>query len=279
MNTLEKIKNNLGSLTKSEYKVAKYFLENTNDFAFETLDTIANKIKTSTTSVIRFCKKNGFDGYKPLQEDVRLNFKSHLTLPDKLKITSKTKKNDTDYNKYAYNAVSCIEKTFNSIPHARLSETVSAISKAKRIFCFGMKESYALAHYAYTRFLTVRNNVFMLSAGQSGEIESVLSLNKDDVCVVFIFHRYTKQAPQILKLIKKQGATTILITSPPYDQLEEDATIVLPTFVDISGIKNSAAAPVCLTDCVCNALVAEIGSDALDYMKESEMLFKDFTFN
>lgn len=278
MNVIEKIKNNIETFTKSEFKVAKYFMENPDDFAFETIGEISNKIKTSTTSVIRFCQKLGFDGYKPFQDDVRLNLKCKFTLPDKMKIASETSGQNDNYSKYAYNAVSCIEETFNGISTVKIANIVSSISKAKRVFCFGMKESYALAHYAYTRFLTVRNNVFMLSAGQSGEIESVLTLNKDDVCVAFIFHRYTRQAPRILKLIKKQGATTILITSPPYDELEDDSSFIIPVFVDISGIKNSAAAPVCLTDCLCNALAAEIGADALDYMKNSELLFKDFTF-
>jgi len=278
MNIVETIKSNIDKMTKSEYIVATYFLENQNQFAFETLDSIAEKINTSTTSVLRFCRKNGFSGYKALQEETRNSLKYQLTLPDKFKITSEYDFSDSQISKYALNAIDCIKDTFNNLSQKQFSDAAEKILNAKRVFCFGLKESFSLAHYAYTRFLTLRNNVFMLSAGQSGEIESLLSLEKDDVCVFYIFHRYTKQSPQILHEIKKRGVTVILITSPPYDQVKMDASVLLPCFVDINGIKNSYVAPTCLTDCLCNCIVSKSGAKTLDYMKESEALFENFTF-
>lgn len=278
MNLIEKIKSNLDQMTKSEYRVATYFLANPNDFAFETLDAISAKIDTSTTSVIRFCRKIGLSGYKPLQDAVRSGFKYELTLPDKFKRTIKTETCDTQLSLSIQNSINCIEQTFSSLSAACIYDAVNAITKAKRVFCFGLKESFALAHYAYTRFLTVRDDVFMLTAGHGGEIESVLSLGKDDVCVFFLFHRYTKPAPKILELLKKQGTTVILITSPPYEEVEANASILLPCFVDVNGIKNSAVAPICIVDHLCNAVVVTSGEKTLNYMKKSEALFKEFTF-
>ena len=273
MNVPEIIKSNIDKMTKSERAVATYFLENPNKFAFETLDSIAEIINTSTTSVLRFCRKNGFDGYKSFQDEIRKGFKYQFTLPDKFKTMSASAD-----SQYALNAVNCIKNTFNNIPENIISLAANEIADANRVFCFGLKESYAMAHYAYTRFLTVRNNVFMLSAGQCGEIESLLSLTKGDVCVFYLFHRYTKQSPQILNTLKKRGVTVILITSPPYDEVKNDAGFIIPCFVDINGIKNSYAAPVCITDCLCNCVVSKSGTKTLDYMKQSENLFENFTF-
>ncbi len=278
MNIVETIKSNLEQMTKSEYRVATYFLTNPNDFAFETLDAIATKMDTSTTSVIRFCRKLGFSGYKTFQDKVRSGFKYELTLPDKFERTVNGGAYNTQFSQTVQNTIDCIEQTFRNLPASQINDAIYAIANAKRVFCFGLKESFALAHYAYTRFLTVRNNVFMLTAGQGGEIESVLSLGKEDVCIFFLFHRYTKHSPQILELLKKQGVTVILITSPPYDEVEGNSSVLLPCFVNINGIKNSAAAPVCIIDHLCNALVVASGNRALNYMKKSEILFKEFTF-
>ena len=278
MNLQEKIKSNLSEMTKSERIVATYFLSNQNAFAFETLDSVAEKINISTTSVIRFCRRVGFSGYKDFQDSVRAGFKSNLTLPDKFSRAIETENHDIQFPQIAQNAINCIERTFAEASVGQIQAAIDAITNAKRVFCFGLKESYALAHYAYTRFLTVRSNVFMLSAGHSGEIESVLSLDKDDVCVFFLFHRYTKPAPKILEFLKQRGVTVILITSPPYEELEDNASILLPCYVDVNGIKNSSVAPVCLTDHLCNGVVVASGDKMLDYMKKSEELFKEFTF-
>jgi len=278
LNITEKVKSNLPQMTKSEYKIATYFLSNPDIFAFETLDDVASELGTSTTSVIRFCRRIGFSGYKAFQNNVRKDFGYKLTLPDKFNRAVRTGTPDAPISRYALDAISCIEHTFSNLSEKSVGDAVSAITGANRVFCFGLKESFALAHYAYTRFLTIRSNVFLLSAGHSGEIESVLSLDKGDVCIFFLFHRYTKPAPEILKLLKKQGVKVILITSPPYDGLSTDSTIVLPCFADINGIKNSAAAPICLTDHLCNMSAIANGDKTLDYMKKSETLFKEFTF-
>lgn len=278
MDINQRIKDKLCEMTKSEMKIAAHYFENVNDFAFDTLDSVAEKINTSTTSVIRFCRKLGYSGYKPFQDEIRSAFKSELTLPDKLKRTIIHGSGDVQLSKTVANAMVCIENTFNNLPSLSVHNAVSAIVNADRVFCFGLKESHALAHYAYTRFLTVRDNTFMLTAGHSGEVESVLSIGEDDVCICFLFHRYTKQSPQILRLLKERGATVILITSSPYESVEKNCSILLPCDVDIGGIKNSAVAPICIIDHLCNASAVSMGDKTLKYMQESEKLFEDFVF-
>ena len=277
MNITETINSKLHEMTKSELKIASYFLEHADIFAFETLDDIAKKIDTSTTSVIRFCRRIGFQGYKTFQNAVRTDVKSSLTLPDKLERVAESKSADFQHMQVVKNASKCIEKTFEKLSSKVIYDASNTISEAKRVFCFGLKESYALAHYAYTRFLTIREDVFLLTAGQGGEIESLLSLGEGDVCVFFLFHRYTNPAPKILEILKKQGVTVVLVTSPPYDRVQENATILLPCYVDINGIKNSSVAPICLIDCLCNC-VATYNDKTMEYLKKSEELFKEFIF-
>ncbi len=278
MKIVKKIKSTMDEMTKSEHRVADYFLEHVNDFAFETLDAIAEKMEVSTTSVIRFCRKLGFDGYKSFQNTVRSDFKTELALPDKLKRTTQEHSLDAQLTGTIQNAILCIKETFTQLPFSKIQDAVDHICNANRIFCFGLRESFALAHYAYTRLLTVRDNVYMLSAGQTGEIESILSLKPGDVCVCYLFHRYTKQSPKILELIKRQGATVVLITSAPYDSVVDFSDVLLPCRVDIGGIKNSAVAPVCITDHLCNTLAVAGGEKSLSYMQDSELLLQDFKF-
>lgn len=277
MNMNDKINSMLSKMTKSEIKTASYFLDNTNAFAFETLDSIADKIGTSTTSVIRFCHKLGFPGYKDFQNEVRTEVKSNLSLTAKLERVSEVNSSNLQHFRIVKNVMNCIDKTFKNISSDSIYAASNTISEAKRVFCFGLKESFALSHYAYTRFLTIRSNVFMLSDIQSGEIESVLSLEKGDVCIFFLFHRYTNPAPKILELLKAQGVTIILVTSLPCDSIQKNADILFLCDVDINGIKNSATAPICLIDCLCNC-TAVYNEKSLDYLKKSEELFKEFIF-
>jgi len=275
MNTVEKIHRELGSMTKSERRVASYFLGHLNDFAFYTLDRLATEIGTSTTSVIRFCRRLGFAGFKGFQEALRSDLKSQPDLPDKFQRTLDITASDDLLAQTIQQDLRCLQQTFRTIPYESLAAAVRDIAAAGRVFTFGMKESFALAHYLYTRLLTVRANVYLLNAGYNGEVEPVLSLTPDDVCIVFLFHRYTRQTLKILPLLKKQGSRVILVTSEPYEKVENSATLLIPCRVDANGIKNTAIAPICLSDYLCNAVAVRGGEETLQYMRRTEEVFRD----
>ena len=275
MNLVEKIKQSLDQMTKSERQVASYFLGHGNEFAFFTLDRIAGEVGTSTTSVLRFCRRLGFAGYKGFQEAVRGEMNHQPDLLDKFQRTQSGSVGDALLNRTIQQDMDCIHKTFASLPYDRICDAVGMIVGAKRVFTFGMKESFALAHYAYSRFLTVRQEVHLLNAGFNADVESVLDLTADDVCLVYLFHRYTRQALQMLDMLKKQGVPVILVTSAPYETLEQYAKVLLPCHVDANGIKNTAIAPICLADYLCNAVAVMNGDATVQRMKQLETLFKE----
>lgn len=275
MNIADRINQSIKDMTKSERQVAAYFQEHFDDFAFYTLDRISDEIGISTTSVIRFCRRLGFTGYKAFQEALRTDVKyKQADLPHKYQRTLDINNKDELLSETIQQSIQCIQQTFHNIPYESLTAAVRYIMKASRVFTFGMRESFALAHYTYTRFQTIRDNVSLLNAGYNGDVECILSLSPGDVCIVYLFHRYTKQTLQILPMLKKQGVKIILITSMPYESIEAYATVLLPCDVNTNGIKNSAIAPICLVDYLCNSVAVLNGEETLEYMKELEELFK-----
>ena len=271
MNIVEIIKDSLDDMTRSERQVASYYLAQPNDFAFCTLDAIAGKIDTSTTSVLRFSRRIGFKGYKDFQQAVQAQISIQPQLPDKFRRSLDTGTNLL-LQKVARD-VQCIQETFAGMDEEQISRALTLVSEAKRVFTFGSRESYALAHYAYTRLLSVRPDVSVLQAA-SGQIESVLSLGEGDACVVFLFHRYTRQTVKLLELLKQQRVSVILVTDPPYEDIAKNAEVLLPCLVDCGGIKNTAVAPVVLMDYLCDAVAAKLGDRSLEYMKNAEALFR-----
>lgn len=274
MNIVERINGCFDSMTKSERQVAAHFLGHSSDFALLTLDRIASEVQMSTTTIIRFCRKLGFEGYKDFQESVRLDLKFHQpNLADKFQRNIDGGVADELLAQTIRQNISCIHQTFRDIPHPALTEAAKRIASADRLFTLGMRESYALAHYAYTRFMTIRSDTYILSVA-NGDIESVLNLKEGDVCLLFLFHRYTKQMLQLLPAIRQQGAFIIAVTSPPCDELEPYASVILPCRVDAGGIKNTAIAPVCLTDYLYNSVAMINGEKTLHHIKSTEDIFK-----
>ena len=272
MNIVETIKSALDDMTRAERQVASYYLGHANDFAFCTLDAIAQKADTSTTSVLRFCRRIGFVGYKDFQQAVQQGISIQPQLPDKFQRS--VDRGDDLLLRVIGRDIQCIQDTFRDLQEETARKATELIATGQRVYTFGMRESYALAHYAYSRLLSVRPGVELLRAGTNGEIENLLSLGKEDVCLVFLFHRYTRQSIQILELLAQRGCKLIVVTNPPLDQIEGLAEIVLPCHVDCGGIKNTSVAPVVLMDYLCDAVASQLGDAALAYMRDTENLFR-----
>ena len=112
MNITEKIKQEFDTMTKSERQVASYFLGHINDFTFYTLDRVADEIGISTTSVIRFCRKIGFAGFKDFQDTLRGEVKYQPSLPAKFQRTLKDSIDNDLLAQTLQQEIRCLEKTF-----------------------------------------------------------------------------------------------------------------------------------------------------------------------
>ena len=274
MTIAENIRTELEEMTRSERQVAVYVLGHMNQIAFCTLDQLAREVDTSTTSVLRFCRKLNFPGYKQFQQTVRVELKYSPSLPDKFQRTTEQPVGDGLLAQTINQGIRCIQQTFQELSYEEITDAVKRISNARRVYTFGMRESQALAMYAYSRLLTVREDVFLYTEGFSGNVESLLSLTDKDVFIVYLFHRYTKSTLQLLDILKERGVQVILITSPPTEDVNRYATVLLPCQVDASGIKNSSLAPICMADYICNAVAMLRGEKTLYRMKQTEDLFR-----
>ena len=273
MGVVDCIRTEMEKMTRSERRVAVVTLGHMNDVAFFTLDELARKADVSTTTVLRFCRRLEFVGFKQFQQAVRNDLKYSPDLLDKFHRTAENQPVNTLLSQTVQQGIRCIQQTFQEIPFELVDDAVKYISNARRVYTFGMRESQALAAYAYSRLLTVRGDVFLYQDGYAGNVESLLSLTEEDIFIVFLFHRYTSQTLRILEILKQRNVRVILITSPPVETVAQYATVLLPCQVDANGIKNSALAPICLADYLCNAMALVNAEATLQRMKQSEELF------
>lgn len=273
MTVIEVINREYPKMTRSEKAVSAYLLSHPEEFETLSIQELAKKNHTSTTTLIRFAKKLHYSNFREFREalcsrqmaqpDLVLKFERIAELPDQKILTDTVNR-----------GLSCIEETFSRLNAETIRKTVRLLTKARRVYSFGMKESYALAHYAYTRLYTVREDVVLLDVS-NGDMEKLLDLQKDDVCLFFLFHRYTKRSMEVLALLKKIGVPVILVTNDPYNDIEKYAKVVLSCSVYGAGIKNTSIAPICLLDYFCNVLATNTSEKALSRMKKIETLLKD----
>ena len=230
------------ALTYSQRKVANYVQEKYEDVAFETLEKLAAKAGVSTTTVIRFS-----------QEDIKKEIQTKGSLPDRLERAAAVSDNDLLSDTFTTD-INNLNQTFAGLQPDELEAAIRLISGAKNIYVLGMRSSFSLAHYMVSRLGEIKKNVHFVQLTGLIYPEEIVSADVGDVCIAYIFPRYSKTGINILAWMRSRGVKIVLITSNNNLPVRSYGDICFRCAIQSVSCKNSLTAPMCLT----NYLVAEL---------------------
>ena len=207
---LSHIENSLSTLSKSERKVAEYVLENAKSIIDQNIAQISSAISVSEPTIIRFCRRLGFTGYK----DFKLKLAQTMSQPNH-HLLSDISEDDTPLNigqKLIDRAISSLSQTRSTLNGDNLNEAVIALRKASRIEFYGQGGSGIVASDAQQKFFRLGTPTVAYS---DPYIHSVSATLLDSECVVVAVSRSgtSKDLLKSILLAKQAGATTIAITA------------------------------------------------------------------
>ncbi len=246
----------MNSFSRNQTIVANYIMENMENVAFDTLKELATKINVSTTTIIRFARELGYSGFSDMQKDIQRNIIHKSTLPERIH-QSKNRSSDQLMKDSFENDIKNIHDTMELVSDSELSNAIDAIYNANQVYVLGLRSSFSMAHYATSRLAQIRKNVKLVQAVGMIYPEEVVSAGKGDVCLAFLFPRYSKTSTTLISWLKAYGVKIILFTSPNYSMVEGYGDIVLPCAVSGISFKNSFAAPLCLINYIANACASK----------------------
>ena len=250
---IEKLKNASAQFTHSQCTIAEYIQGHVESIAFCTLEELASQIGVSTTTVIRFSRVLGYQGFTDMQQAVKDEIQNKASLPERLDDLEKVSGNALLRKSFALDEENLVQ-TLAAQKDEDLERAVSFISNADKVYLLGMRSSYSLAYYMASRLGEIRPNVHLIHSIGMLYPEEIVSASAKDVCIAYMFPRYSKAAIHILGWMKEQGIRIVLFTAMNNYALSSYADVLFPCVLKSLSYKNSIAAPVCLS----NYLVTEL---------------------
>jgi len=240
---LRRISDKYITMTDSHRNIADYISDNVYAIAFDTLDKLAMKIGVSTTTVIRFARALGYGGFSDMQQDIQENIKGKDSLPERFSaIHGQINRNQLLLDIFRTD-IDNLNKTLAELGEEQLKNSVNSIVHAKQIYVLGMRSSFSLAYMMYARLGQVKKGVRLINGMGMTFPEEINGMVKGDLCIAFLFPRYSKTTPTLLSWMKKQGVKILLITSSNYAPVKDYADIILPCATRSISYKNSPVAP------------------------------------
>lgn len=102
--------------------------------------------------------------------------------------------------------------------------------------------------------------------------EEIVSAKPGDVCVAYLFPRYSKLSTTVLSWLKNEGVTIILFTSQNYSAVQGYGDVILPCSISSLSYKNSYAAPMSLSNYLIAAIAQKNYAESQRVLERTEAI-------
>ena len=225
MDIVLRIKEEYRKLTKSEKKVADYFIENYKDAKNESTQSIAVATDTSPATVIRFVKTLKFDGLQQLKLAIAADMDSQKPdITDEIIHQKDGLSEIVEKNKR--NLINSIERLYALMDLELIEKSVDAIDSAKKVYLFGVGASGIVCYdinYKLSRIgkdVVFNNDIHL-------QLVNLNFITKEDACVCVSYSGNTKETVLVAEIAKKAGAKTVGICCYGRNELSKICDITL----------------------------------------------------
>ena len=235
---IERIYSKYDTFGNSSHKIADYFLNNLADCDHQSIQSLAEKIDTSVSTISRFAKRLGYSSYPELQ----LAISNQLKHPEKIAADiDVTDPNIMVAQKVFSSNKSSLSKTLDLLTEDKLNDAVSLITNAQQLSFFGLGASEVVAFDAYQKFLrtqitAIYNSDYHMSLMQAAKMTS------NDCAIVISHSGRNLDTLKMTKVLRENNVPIIAITSFSSSELAKIGDVTFYSVSDDSKYRSQAVA-------------------------------------
>ena len=226
-----RIRGSIDGLQPAMARVGTFIVENPREIMGMTITNLAEATQVSETTVVRFCREIGIDGYSQLRLGLALEMGARNEAKGKFEGTTDISPTDTlasAVEKIAYADARSVEDTAKNLSMETLKAVVGHVIAARRIDIFGVGASGLVVLDLQQKL----HRIGMMSFGLIDPHQAMVSaalLDESCVAIAISHSGATKDVIEALAEAKKNGAITVAITNSQRSPLAALADHVLTT--------------------------------------------------
>ncbi|MCT1765554.1 MurR/RpiR family transcriptional regulator [Brevibacterium casei] len=251
-------------LTPAEKKIARALLASYPLAGLEPIADLAYSAGVSAPSVVRFARTLGFDGYRGLQDALKVEMREREE--SNLSQAEVSRAGDEPVFEAARRGYHAgIDETFDSVIGDEFDRAVTLFAQAKRTMALvGASYTGYVADIFHAQLAPLRPGVTRLSSSPLLAATELVDLRRGDLLVVFDVRRYEPMIAEVVRIGKEMGLTTVVFTDLWLSPAAALADHVLTADVRASGPADTFAPMLALVEAVCELVAAELGQESVD---------------
>jgi len=275
---LEYFEKNFDHFTPTQKILVNYITTNLDEVAFLTADEISNKIHTVPSTITRFAKEIGLNGFPEIKDRLKkILFKKINSIDhyngqfEKAKLLKINDKNDAIQNSLSYD-FSNLEKLSLAKNEEHIYKFVSVLSSARKKCIVSSRSSYSLGHFLFFQTNKILPGTVFQNNYDGGMFDALREMNSEDVVVAISFPRYAKSTFDFAYFAHTKGARIISITDSRISPLYSLSAVSLLCPCESTSSFHSYVAPLALINAILSELFYRHYTSAIQNLKEEESI-------
>jgi len=223
---LARIRASYDSMSKSQQKVAEFFLTRGLEAVYLPAARIAELLDVSHSTVVRTAQAIGFVGFPDLQAALQDRFLGRINSASVVQhgsrrliseLSEQTEDDDTAtvLQRLMLTDANNIQNLIGQIPIADFERAIDLLIAAPAVYVIGLRSSAPLALNFSIGLRQIRPNCYMPTPGFGDLVDQIAAIQEGDILFAICFGRYMRDTLHCMDYAHKVGATVITVTDTP----------------------------------------------------------------
>jgi len=265
INSLTRIRSSYPSLAASEMRVADWVMQQPEMIMQFSMAQVAQACRVSDTTVLRFCRNAGFQGYT----DLKLSIARDLVSPTQV-IHDDIVEGDAPSviaHKVFLSNIQALYDTLEVLDEDALIKAIELINNARQLLLVGIGTSAPIVQSMYNMLMRLGLNC-KAQTDSYLQLMEVALLGPGDVVLAISQSGTSIDSVITLKEARENGAATICITGNAHSPITEHADVTLLSVAREARIESIASRLAQLS--IADALYVILALDNLDATAQNE---------
>ena len=243
----------------AEKGVLRFLRENPEEAAGYSIKQLADKTFSSAATIVRLCRKMGFDGYKELQKS--LLYESALRRESTRPMEQEIKKDDSLeelVNKVTYKNIVSLDNTRKLVDLDILNQCVELLDRSQTVYLFGIGSSLLVARDMYLKLLRV-NKACVICDDWHAQLLQARNIRSCDLALIVSYSGLTDEMITCAREARLREAPVITISrfeqSPLVRLADYNLAVAATELIFRSGAMSSRISQLNMIDILYTAYV------------------------
>lgn len=219
-------------------RIAKLALDEPNQLALTTIAAIAETLDVQPSTLIRFAKEFGYDGFSAMQQVFRLRLIEGAPVYREQIYGEKVASREpggarANLDECVDALIASLERLRRDIRPEEIEKAAALCMSARHIYVAGLRRAHSIATYFSYGMMRLERRCSLLdfSSGMAGQ--QVANMSHDDLLVAIAFPPYSSPVVDVVRDANVRGLKVLAITDSQSSPLALGATDSF--FVDTEG--------------------------------------------